>query len=762
MLQSLSRRFLLGMCAAALLEVGCASMATAQVRHYVAPEREQSVSPLNYKTPADEYLLPYLQTHSSGPLTAPNVTPVPMQNNYVTTPAFGGYVNAPMFDARTTASLATGTTNNGVTAEVTADFNKDGKPDVAVLQQDGTLNILLNNGAGGLNAPVSYLNPNLLTGSINVAYAVDVNGDGYADVVAFDYNNNTTITWLNLGNGTFNAAVTAPLDSTYGYPNFIYVADVNGDGKADVLFGSLQALTTSSANVTLEVMFGKGDGTFGTPAAAKVQTFKIAASGTMPSNAGIALGDINGDGKLDLALVIDERLTSSTGTYVVTTALGNGDGTFSTLGVSTPITAGVVGVGIRAIPQYTSSAVNFADVNGDGKLDLVADINGVLEAALGNGDGSFQTPVTSTYSYVPSLAKSVLLDVNGDGKLDAVCAGGTMAVYIGKGDGTFGAPVQGSAYIIDPAGYQSLVIGDFNADGKQDIAQLGEDFKQVSLFFGNGTGGFRGAPVVADTASPNPVLTTLLGSGKYTANGYSSPLLAYAGTTAQLVVNVNDGKGNFTSVTALPSYPSDLRFIEPIHADFNGDGLEDLVYANTTGNVLVALSKGDGTFATPVSLGLPVKPCPVYYGTAGDVNGDGKMDMVIPYGGDKVCGSTAGTVSGYYVALGNGDGTFAAPTFVTYGTVLYSLQLADLNGDGKLDLVLNDEPLVANTGFRLSTAIGKGDGTFGTPVNLLTNYLISSVVAADVNNDGKADLVLSSRRSAEQHCLNRRHSRDHR
>ena len=160
--------------------------------------------------------------------------------------------------------------------------------------------------------------------------------------------------------------------------------------------------------------------------------------------------------------------------------------------------------------------------------------------------------------------------------------------------------------------------------------------------------------------------------------------------------------------------------------------------------MLVALSNGDGTFATPVSLGLPAKPCPVYYGAAGDLNGDGKMDLVIPYGGDKVCGSTAGTVSGYYVALGNGDGTFGTATFVTYGSVLYSLQLADINNDGKLDMILNDEPLVANTGFKLSTAIGKGDGTFATPVSLLTNYLIPNVVAADVNNDGKVDLVLTS------------------
>ena len=556
----ISHWFTKGMCAIALLWVACAGSARAQVT------QGDAASPFaNYKTPADEYMLPYLQTHSragyTGPLTAPNIKPLPMGSNYVGAPSFAGYVNAPMFDARTTASLATGSTNNGVTAEVTADFNKDGKPDVAVLQQDGTLNILLNNGAGGLSAPVSYLNPNFLNGSINIAYAVDVNGDGYPDVVAYDSQNYATITWLNLGNGTFNAAVTSPVDISNGYPAMVYLADLNGDGNADVLFGALKTLTQTTANVTLEVQLGKGDGTFGLPSAAKVQTFGIAASGMMPSNAGIAVADINGDGKQDIALVMDERLNSTTGQYVVTTALGNGDGTFAALGNTTPISVAAPGVGIRLIPSYTSSVVSFVDVNGDGKLDLLADINGVLEAALGNGDGSFQAAVSSTYSYVQSVEKSVFMDVNGDGKLDAVAAGGTLAVYLGKGDGTFAAPVQGSQYVIDPAGYLSLAVADFNGDGKLDVAQLGGTYKQVSLFFGNGTGGFRGAPLVTDTANPNGYLTALLHSGKYTANGYASPLLAYAGATEQLVTNVNDGKGNFNTVTALPVYPADLKYI---------------------------------------------------------------------------------------------------------------------------------------------------------------------------------------------------------
>jgi hypothetical protein len=732
---------------AVLLSLACSGAAVAQIRHYVAPERELSSPSHRLQTPADLQLIPYLKAHTAHASASTKLNSLlkSQGTGYVTSPAFGGYVNAPMYDARTTASLATGSTNNGVSVELGADYDKDGKPDIAVLQQDGTLNILMNNGKGVLSAPVSYLNPNYLTSIVNNAYAVDVNGDGYTDIVAFDYNNNTTITWMNLGNGTFNAAVTTALDTTYGYPNMVYLADVNGDGKADLLFGMIKLAGRTSATVYLETQLGKGDGTFATPSSTQVQSFTYAASGYMPSNAGIAVADINGDGKMDVALAVDERFSSSSGKYVVTVALGNNDGTFNSLGTVQPIAVSAASSGISPSVSYNTSILTFADVDGDGKLDLVGDINGVLEVAIGKGNGSFDAPVTSDLSAISLLSHSVLLDVNGDGKPDLVGAGATMGVFLGKGDGTFAAPVAGSQYIFDPAGYQSLFAADFDGDGVKDIAQLGDDYKQVSLFFGNGKGGFRGAPLVTANDDQNGLSSELVTSGKYTSSGFSNPIFNYNGsTTSQLVTGVGDGKGNFTSVQALASYPSDLQYIEPIHADFNGDGLEDLVYANTTGDVYVALSKGNGSFGTPVAVGLPAAACPVYYGAAGDLNGDGKIDLVIPYGGDAACGSSNGGATGYYVALGNGDGTFATATFTSTGTELYSVQLADLNGDGKLDLVIDDVPLAYGSGYQVSTAKGNGDGTFGDPSVILTNYIVSNISIADINNDGKADLVLSS------------------
>jgi len=700
-----------------------------------------------FQTPAERVLLPFLKAHplhsakSSGTAHAQDAT------NYVTSPNFGGYLNAPLYSARTTASLDTGSDNDGVAVVLTSDFDKDGKPDLAVLQFDGTLNTLLANGSGGVSAPVSYYNPNYLTSFISAAYAIDVNKDGSTDIIAFDYNNNTMITWMNLGGGTFNAAVTTPLDATYGYPNDVHVADVNGDGIPDLIFTMSQFISRTSANVFLEVMLGNGDGTFATPPAKSplVQEFAVAASVNLPSHDSIALGDLNGDGKLDIAIALDEQNSQTTGNYVITTALGNGDGTFGALGTTIPVTVSATApIDAHAVP-YNSSGVQFVDVNHDKKLDVVTDINGAMEAALGQGDGSFGTALSSDYSEVSGVADSIFTDVNGDGDLDIIAGGSTLGVYLGKGDGTFAAPTITGQYVVDPTA--SMVLADFNGDGIQDVAQLGADYKEVALFLGSGTGQLHGAPIVTSASDTNGFDWEVVNTGKYASSGHSDAVFLHSiATGVEMLTGVNDGKGNFTFVPSLAGgVPSDLQFVQPIHADFNGDGHEDLVFTGLAGNVTVAMSKGDGTFAAPVSVNLPgTLACPVYYAAAGDVNGDGQSDLIIPYGGDVSCGSGAGSPSGYYVLLGNGDGTFSAPVFTQTGTELYSVTLADINGDGKPDLVIDDAPFIYGSGFSILLATGNGDGTFGSANNILSNYLVSNVAVGDINGDGKADLVLSA------------------
>ena len=655
----------------------------------------------------------------------------------VKVPNFGGYLSAPAYSARASNSIAYDPLNNGVQTAIAADFDKDGLTDVAVIQFDGTLNILRNTGGGVLAAPAGYINPNPNVGSENVAqsFAADLNGDGYPDIVAFDAANLVLLTFLNDGNGTFSTAQTITLSTDYGNPAGITVGDVNGDGKADVVVAYNNTSMTSS-QMSIQTLLGKGDGTFTAMTAA---TITVPTSLTLSGLAPIALGDLNGDGKLDIAALLQEQNSRSAGTFVVTTALGDGDGTFAALNNDSPISAAVSGIPNLS---FNSAGVQILDLNKDGKPDLEVDMNGELYAALGQGNDSFSPQVSSDFQGGYAVA---FADLNGDGFPDAICGSTGLQVSLGKGDGTFAAPAMNGQYSIDIATPQGVVAADFNGDGKLDIAELGADYKEVSMFFGNGDGTLHGAlqlSLPTDGASFDTELENLL---KATAKPYSDLVVVNLGGTApSLQTGLSDGKGNFTYVPSLAAgLPTDFDFVEPVQADFNGDGLQDLLMGGLAGELWVSLSNGDGTFATPVAINMPTLTCPLSYAAAGDLNSDGKQDIVVAYGGDQVCGGTT-VVSGYYVIAGKGDGTFQTPVFFPSGTQLYSATLADMNLDGNLDLILDDVPTATSGAFLVTLQAGNGDGTFGAESTLLTNYVVTDIKVADMNQDGNPDLLLAA------------------
>ena len=711
------------------------------------------VPPSKARTPLDRLLKPYLSKRLAADAGAHSALAKPASASRdsalaVASPNFGGYLTAPFYPGRLEPSCITDPYNCGVAVELTADFDKDGKPDIAVLQADGTLNILLNNGKGGLSTPVSYLNPNYSSSYIQQGFVADVNNDGYPDIVEFDSNNNVVIVYLNQKNGTFGSSQTVTLSSNYGTIGSIAIGDVNGDGSLDLVTIAANVTSQTTTDITVQTYIGTGSGGFTTPGASLTQTVTFPGQDQIPGSTGIALGYLNNDGKLDLAADIEEQTSRGAGAVVATIATGNGDGSFGALNVSNPVS-----VSVQAPPGFPflifgTSGVQILDLNNDKKNDLAIDANGILFVALGDGNGGFSSTAQTANFGQPN--QNVYSDVNGDGIPDIVQNNGLMNVWIGNGDGTFNLPVNGDSYIDDSGSFQSLVVADFNGDGNLDIAQLGGDYKQVSLFDGNGKGGFQGAPALSSTTDgfSAPGELYLETAGDIVGNGLTDPLFVdQTGAAPYIVSGLSDGKGGFKYVTALAATADPtLVYIQPVSADFNGDGKQDLLIVDgALGNGLsVALSNGDGTFQNPVSLAMPSLDCELNYAATGDLNGDGHVDIVVTYAGDAACGGSDGTASGYFVALGKGDGTFGTPVFTASGNELYSATIADMNMDGSPDLILVDDPFDGAGNFGVDLLTGNGDGTFSTGTSILSDSIVSEVVAGDFNQDGTPDLILFS------------------
>ncbi len=522
-------------------------------------------------------------------------------------------------------------------------------------------------------------------------------------------NNASPQPYINVGTISSGAAHVVQ----YPVPNgaaTVATADFNGDGRPDlavVYTGSFNSTGETAGGVA--ILLGNGDGTF--------QPAVSYPAGANSLHA--AIGDFNADGKLDIAVTADSGS--------VTILLGNGDGTFRT---GSTITAGL-GVG--------PAAVVAADLNNDGKIDLVtSNEDGTISVLLGNGDGSFQSPRNIRAG--ADCAYLAFGDFNKDGKLDLALNdldASLVIVMLGNGDGTFGAP---SSYNTTnfPTG---LIVTDFNHDGNLDIVTgsgtpgiLTADYGSgnISVLLGNGDGTFQGGALYPTASRPYSIAAAdLNGDGLpdvITANNYSH----------DLTILLNQGKGTFKAAAPLNLSTSST---EPnptavTLADLNGDGKMDAAFALSSGSAGVAFGKGDGTFQTPVY--YPTQAGSLLIVT-GDLNGDGKPDLAVANGPQ----SGAGSIS---ILLGAGGGTFGAATNLTTANNTNGLSLSDLNGDGKLDMVVLNQGTLGMAGDPggIMLFLGKGDGTFQPPVAIAVRNNPSALVVADVNGDGKPDLIVGT------------------
>jgi hypothetical protein len=385
-------------------------------------------------------------------------------------------------------ALSVGMNPRGISV---SDFDGNGRPDIAVANRaSNTVSIQLGNGDGTFGAAVPYA-----TGVDPIAIAVgDFNGDGKLDLVTANRASYTISVLLGNGDGTFGshtdyAAGTEPLA--------IAVGDFNGDGFLDVV-------EANSADNTISIYLGVGNGTLQSPVIYPVGADPIA----------IVTGDFNGDGKLDVAV-------ANSGSNSIAVLFGNGDGTFQNAVFYAS------GGGSDSDPDGLFTA----DLNGDGKLDLVAANNGTnnISVFLNNGNGTFATNVIYSAGSLPFAISGG--DFFGNGKIDIAVVnngGNSVSVLPGNGDGTFN--VAGTLTFNTGNQPIGLAVGDFNLDGRPDLVASNSQDNTVTvllqipavtlsatgLAFGSQSNGSSSAPlsvVLTNTGSANLSISNIAITG---------------------------------------------------------------------------------------------------------------------------------------------------------------------------------------------------------------------------------------------------------
>jgi hypothetical protein len=567
------------------------------------------------------------------------------------------------------------------------DFDGDGRQDL-IVPIGNTLAIFRGNGDGTFQAPTS------ITVGVSLSFLVvaDFNLDGRWDLAGVS-SDGTISVLLGNGDGTFQTHV----DFAGGNGQLV-VADFNGDGKPDI------AAAECCAN-TLAVHLGNGDGTF---QPATLYFDPVANNGTVK----IATGDFNNDGKLDLA------------TPAVTVFVGKGDGTFNTPYAD-------------VFSSFGNNDVAVGDFNGDGNLDVVtASENSAVVVLLGNGDGTFQS--STDYGTPAGPIFVVESDFNNDGNPDlAVVDGGSngVSIFLGKDNGALQKP----ANYVTGTNPTSVVSADFNRDGNIDLAVTNPFDNNVSILLGNGNGTFPTFQTYATGNGP-----TSVAAGDFNGDGKTD--LAVANTndsTVSILLGNGDGSFHAHSDIGVRANPASVAV-----GDFNRDGKADLAVTNPgSSTVSVLLGNGDGTFQARQDYPTGLDP---RFTAIGDFDGDGTQDLAVAFvGNPDPFNFVRGGVS---VFINRGDGSFLQHVDYSAGVPL-AVAIEDFNGDGKQDLAAASGGIICRVSLfgvdcfndsRVELLLGKGDGTFPSPIVYFAGVGVSSLAVPDLNRDGRPDLAVTN------------------
>lgn len=648
-----------------------------------------------------------------------------------------------------------------------ADFNQDGAPDVVLADSSGGATVFLNNGGGSLNRSFPVVSGLSVPSYLEVGVG-DLNGDGYPDIVAGGYYSNTQGLYLTEPTETASASASVQVN---GVSQHLAQASFPAEGSYESsvsssipLWGLLPATST-----TLSVMSGGTTVTSVTPGTVVLLTAHVSV-GAIPVTAGqVNFCDASAPHCTDIHVLGSAALNSS-GNATFKFVPGPGAHSYQAqfvedgFGLASASNVASLNVGPAPSPVYSDTVdISLDGVPGD--YSLTATVTGYGGTASPTGavsfvDTSFGNNVLATASlgngipgigFLESLSPSfgsypgneVTADFNGDGIPDlAVIStdsylGGTpytVATFLGNGDGTFrvGSTIQ----LSNMQNYSFMISGDFNGDGKADLAVLSYDgysTSYITALLGNGDGTFATPqtsqvytqPITGGDGVPGSLVAAdFNGDGKLDV-----AVVGDYASSGGITILLGNGDGTFTS--AGPNLDPSGDFALVATGDFNGDGIPDIVtpnYFEFGGSPTIFLGHGDGTFtAKPMSLTLDYFPTSV---VVGDFNGDGILDLAFS------------DLNGIEIALGNGDGTFnetsASPIQVPQE--LYSLQVGDFNHDGNPDIAGLD-----TYDSQIIVLLGAGNGTFAvkkaTPSVNASFNAPHQIVTADFNGDGVPDLA---------------------
>ncbi len=514
----------------------------------------------------------------------------------------------------------------------------------------------------------------------------DVNGDGWPDVVVANLDSDTLCVLKGNAQGTLDSPECYP--SGGSHPWSVALGDVDGDGRIDVVAANYDSDTVC-------VLKGNAQGTLDSPQC-------YASGGSNPSS--VAVADLNGDGRMDVVVANHAYYGN------VCVLRGNAQGTLDAAVAYDP-------------GGFSPSSVAVGDLDGDGRLDVVAanSQSGSVCVLKGNAQWTLDAAVCyGSGGYSPSCV--AVGDVSGDGRLDVVVVNGdsnNVCVLKGNEKGTLDGAV---AYASGGSYPTSVVLGDVSGDGRLDVVVANSDLQagDVCVLKGNERG-------TLDRAVPygsGGLIASALAVGDANGDGRLDVVVVNAESNDVCVMKGNE-QGTLDS--AVPYSSGGLQPSSVAIGDVSGDGRLDAVVANYASHTVCVLKGNE--HGTLVSAGLydsgGLYPSSV---AIGDVNGDGRPDVVVTnYGSHNVC-----------LLAGNAHGTLEpAVPYDSGGLYPSSVAIGDVTGDGRLDVV------VANfsTG-NVCVLKGNAQGTLDSAVSYASGGFYPSCVAlGDVSGDGRPDVV---------------------